>query len=70
MATALRTAGFAGHNVGATDLVSRITDIIGVWHERIITRRQLASLDARMLDDIGVSSADVHFEASKPFWRA
>ncbi len=32
-------------------------------------RRDLASLDARALQDIGLSRADVEGELAKPFWR-
>lgn len=36
---------------------------------RYRTRRQLAALDPRMLDDLGLSTADIHKEISKPFWQ-
>ena len=32
-------------------------------------RRALAELDKRLLQDIGISSADARHEAQKPFWR-
>lgn len=32
------------------------------------TRRLLAEMDGRMLADIGVSPAQAHMEASRPFW--
>jgi len=38
------------------------------WQTRADTRRQLASLDARLLRDIGLHVDDVHQEISKPFW--
>jgi uncharacterized protein YjiS (DUF1127 family) len=34
----------------------------------IVTRRQLAEMDDRMLSDIGISRADAWAEASRPFW--
>lgn len=34
-----------------------------------ITRRQLAELDDRMLQDLGISRAQALFEADKPLWR-
>ncbi len=40
------------------------------WLERHRQRRQLQSLDAHLLKDIGLSSADAWREAHKPFWRA
>ena len=41
-----------------------------LWQDRARQRAHLASLDHRMLRDIGLSRADVAGEASKPFWRA
>lgn len=44
------------------------------WYQRrrVIarTRRHLASFDAHMLKDIGLSAADAEAEISKGFWRA
>ncbi|NYZ15245.1 DUF1127 domain-containing protein [Azospirillum sp. RWY-5-1] len=40
------------------------------WHQRAVTRRELARLDERVLHDIGLSQSDVEQEVSKPFWRA
>lgn len=37
---------------------------------RRASRRVLASLDAHMLKDIGISPADAAREANKPFWLA
>ena len=39
------------------------------WYERVLQRRHLASMDARMLRDIGLSPGDVKREAAKAFWR-
>jgi uncharacterized protein YjiS (DUF1127 family) len=39
------------------------------WQARIRERQKLASLDDRMLRDIGLSRADVHAETRKPFWQ-
>lgn len=39
------------------------------WQRRIVSRRQLARLDARLLADAGISEAQRHAELSKPFWR-
>lgn len=41
-----------------------------LWQDRARQRAHLASLDHRMLRDIGLSRADAAGEASKPFWRA
>jgi len=39
------------------------------WRRRSRDRAELASLDWRMLQDIGLSEADREFQANKPFWR-
>jgi len=44
-------------------------EAIGVWRERRRMRRHLTLLSEHMLQDIGVSRADVVQEAEKPFWR-
>lgn len=47
----------------------RALDCLGTWAERAAQRRQLASLDERMLRDIGRSHSDALRESAKPFWR-
>jgi uncharacterized protein YjiS (DUF1127 family) len=42
---------------------------LGEWQRRRRSRAQLATLDERMLQDIGLSRADAWFEINKPFWR-
>ena len=37
--------------------------------ERRSQRLALRALDDRLLADIGISRADAHAEAAKPFWR-
>jgi uncharacterized protein YjiS (DUF1127 family) len=39
-----------------------------LWHERARQRRHLQHLSEHMLRDLGLSRADVHAEADKPFW--
>lgn len=43
--------------------------ILATWRRRASERRELASLDARAIRDLGLSSGQIQFEASKPFWR-
>jgi uncharacterized protein YjiS (DUF1127 family) len=52
-----------------TGLVSRVVDLMLTWSDRMRQRRQLAELDDRLLQDIGVSRADIENEISRPFWR-
>lgn len=49
--------------------VARILAILATWRERIAMRRHLATLDARSLRDVGISSAAAAYEAGQPFWR-
>jgi uncharacterized protein YjiS (DUF1127 family) len=44
-------------------------DTLLLWHERIKSRRVLASLDERMLRDIGMDHATARRESGTPFWR-
>ena len=39
------------------------------WHRRAHERGQLAKLNDRMLQDIGLTRADAQFLINKPFWR-
>ena len=46
-----------------------VLEHLAVWQDRRRQRFTLSRLDDRMLHDIGLSSADVDRELSKPFWR-
>ncbi len=48
--------------------IVKMLNLIVVWQERNEQRHALGALDERMLKDIGVSGADAHKEARKPFW--
>ncbi|MEK9662865.1 MAG: DUF1127 domain-containing protein [Alphaproteobacteria bacterium] len=39
------------------------------WQNRYNARHHMAELDAHLLDDVGLSRADIMRAASKPFWR-
>jgi uncharacterized protein YjiS (DUF1127 family) len=45
------------------------TDTLLAWMDRSRQRSALDRLSDQMLKDIGISRADVDFEARKPFWR-
>ncbi len=55
------------------DRISRylaaLWETLFTWRERARQRRHLASLEDRLLKDMGISRADAEREASKPFWR-
>ena len=42
--------------------------VLATWQERWVQRRALESLDDRTMHDLALSRADIHREASKPFW--
>jgi uncharacterized protein YjiS (DUF1127 family) len=44
--------------------------ILAAWRQRARQRKELATLDARTLRDLGLSASDVNFEINKPFWRS
>jgi len=52
----------------ALAIVERICQRLWLWHERKRQRVALASLDARLLDDVGITGEQAQQEAEKPFW--
>jgi uncharacterized protein YjiS (DUF1127 family) len=46
-----------------------LLEVVATWSQRAGERRQLLTLDERMLKDIGANRADAWQEAHKPFWR-
>ena len=54
---------------GLTSALPALWETLFTWQERASQRRLLASLEDRMLKDVGISRADAEREASKPFWR-
>ncbi len=53
----------------AAPVIVSVLDLLSTWFERARQRRHLHALDDRMLKDIGLTRADVEFEAQKHFWR-
>ena len=47
----------------------RAVDGLMAWQERARERRLLATLSDRLLDDMGITPADVLRETDKPYWR-
>lgn len=73
MPMALRSVHPVDHGsmaAAAAHHLTRIVEVVSQWHQRAASRRELAQLDDRMLHDIGITSADVDSEVSKPFWKA
>ena len=48
----------------------RILLTLALWHHRHRSRRHLAVLDDRELDDIGLDRAQCRTECGKHFWQA
>jgi uncharacterized protein YjiS (DUF1127 family) len=53
----------------ASDVAGRVLATLRDWRQRAHDRAELASLDDRMLRDIGLTRADAEFLSNKPFWR-
>lgn len=51
-------------------MLTGVFDVLLLWQRRANERHALASLDDRMLRDLGLSRAEVAWESRKPFWRA
>ena len=62
----------AAHSILAVVAVSvtSAADLLASWRQRAADREHLLTLDDGLLRDIGLSRADVDFEAGKAFWRA
>jgi uncharacterized protein YjiS (DUF1127 family) len=43
--------------------------MLATWHQRIVGRRLLLEMDARLLKDIGLNPGAAAEEAAKPCWR-
>lgn len=47
-----------------------LSALVAIWYRRWSTRRHLAKLSLRELDDIGIDRIAADREAAKPFWMA
>lgn len=68
-AGAIRLLGLTGLAYMVVGKVGRGVLNLLAWQDRIRDRGRLASLDQRLLQDIGLSRADIDREISKPFWQ-
>ncbi len=55
--------------VRIVDLVVLAWRVVTHWSDRARQRSMLAELDDRLLDDAGITRAQVAREIRKPFWR-
>jgi uncharacterized protein YjiS (DUF1127 family) len=62
--------GQASYDLGYTlvQAVIKTAATLYHWQDRAIQRYRLAELDARALEDIGISRKQALAEARKPFW--
>jgi uncharacterized protein YjiS (DUF1127 family) len=49
--------------------IARVFETIDTWRLRQRTRRHLARVDARTLQDVGISEVQRIIELNKPFWE-
>ena len=56
-------------STGSSAMPLRMFSTLMLWQRRIVSRSQLARLDARLLADAGISLYQRQAEISKPFWR-
>jgi uncharacterized protein YjiS (DUF1127 family) len=52
-----------------SDAGNHVVATVREWRRRNRERAELAALNDRMLNDIGLSRADAEFLSNKPFWR-
>src|SRR3954467_2769267 len=55
---------------GWSPILDAVVATLRVWRRRRAERRELATLDPRMLRDVGLDPGSFDYEASQPFWRA
>lgn len=58
-----------GERLSSPGMLVRLAEFVAVARERRRQRLALARLDDRMLRDIGLTTADVEGEVTKPFWK-
>jgi uncharacterized protein YjiS (DUF1127 family) len=54
----------------ALTIIESLIALARVWRDRQLTRRQLAVMSERELQDIGTCRSEIASEIAKPFWRA
>ncbi|MGE0723378.1 MAG: DUF1127 domain-containing protein [Alphaproteobacteria bacterium] len=58
-----------GLDLSLTAIGEAILRAVIAWQDRARERHQLATLDDRLLRDIGLSRCDIAKEVDKPFWQ-
>ncbi len=57
-----------GLAAGIFNLTGQVSCLVQTWWKRAKTRAELRNLDARLLDDVGLSRQQANEEADKSFW--
>ncbi len=57
-----------GLTAGVFNLTKQVSCLVRTWCKRAKTRADLRNLDARLLDDVGLSRQQANEEADKSFW--
>jgi uncharacterized protein YjiS (DUF1127 family) len=68
-AITIRMPESVGHVRRLLPLLKNGLNILKLYRQRYKQRQLLATLDARLLKDIGLTRSDVMMEADKPFWK-
>ena len=55
--------------LGLSNLVNKTLETLRTWKERADQRRQLVTLDQRMLQDIGITRSEAIQEFPKSVWE-
>jgi uncharacterized protein YjiS (DUF1127 family) len=50
-------------------LRKNILTVLSVWYRNYRTRKALAEMSDRLLDDIGISPYEAKQESHRPFWK-
>ena len=65
--TTARTLGGRSWTPYVPAILNLVSTVLWNWRCRLVERDTLAHMDDRMLEDIGISRAEAHREANKPF---
>jgi len=65
--SAIHRATFS-RRAGLGRFVARLLSAVLEWQDRANQRHRLRGMSDYMLKDLGLTRADVEWEASKPFW--
>ncbi|MEE9445362.1 MAG: DUF1127 domain-containing protein [Cocleimonas sp.] len=58
-----------GYNLDGTKGFKSLAERVKYWRAVSKQRKHLARLDARLLNDIGLTEEQVKLEVAKPFWK-